>query len=574
MVSHRSFSGSSRVLLTWRSLLSTILFCFEVCCVVVSALTLVFSDSFFDSPPLISNITEWRKDIPTPVVSVQDFPFTSDLQDMHTPEFFELKDTASECSMDSAYQSQNGASRRGARKPDGHSQDTRSRMSNQFVNSDIYSPSLSADSYNAFPDQAVDLSQMQHPSGAWEASEGSTVYANYSAGQDFSLYSTTNIPRFTPSSAVSMSSPWVTTDAQFQSHPYNFTTYPNGQTSHDMMFDATTSSQRQWNGASFETSERPTVVRSSSSYTIQDDSRRASAHDATFGAFVATPTSTASIHFPHHTVEYDQSRLLDSRNENEDTTSASIPQSLDDNEEIMSQSEAAETKLEEERTKVARSHALYQQLPDKDGKYRCPEEGKPGCNHKATSLKCNYDKYVDSHLKPFRCNKKTCVGVQFSSTACLLRHEREAHGMHGHGARPHLCHFRDCERAVLGHGFPRRYNLFDHMKRVHQYEGPTTEPSPPTMQGQALRKPTSRKRKASTEDVSEKRQKVVKLSAEQQRQQRRDGLTQEFLSKKQHIISILTNLSGPSDLRDDIQLTKEVVGLHDICTKYREAFGG
>ena len=94
------------------------------------------------------------------------------------------------------------------------------------------------------------------------------------------------------------------------------------------------------------------------------------------------------------------------------------------------------------------------------------------------------------------------------------------------------------------------------------------------MQGQALRKPVSRKRKASAEDISEKRQKVVKLSAEQQRQQRRDVLTQEFLSKKQHIIGILTNLSGPSDLRDDIQLTKEVVGLHDICTKYREVFGG
>jgi hypothetical protein len=182
-------------------------------------------------------------------------------------------------------------------------------------------------------------------------------------------------------------------------------------------------------------------------------------------------------------------------------------------------------------------------------------------------------KFVDSHLKPFRCNKKTCVGVQFSSTACLLRHEREAHGMHGHGARPHLCHFRDCERAVPGHGFPRRYNLFDHMKRVHQYDGPTTEPSPP-VQGQAARKPTSRKRKASTEEAGEKRAKVVKLTAEQQRQQRREALTKDFLSKKQHIIEVLTNLSTPSDLGDDIQLTNEVVGLHDICTQYRDVFGG
>jgi hypothetical protein len=183
-------------------------------------------------------------------------------------------------------------------------------------------------------------------------------------------------------------------------------------------------------------------------------------------------------------------------------------------------------------------------------------------------------KYVDSHLKPFRCNKKTCVGVQFSSTACLLRHEREAHGMHGHGARPHLCHFRDCERAVPGHGFPRRYNLFDHMKRVHQYEGPTTEPSPPSMSGPTQRKTVTRKRKASTEEAGEKRQKAAKISAEQQRQQARDQLEQQFLSKKQQLIDILNNLASPNDLRDDIQLTKEVVGLHEISTKFRENYGG
>jgi hypothetical protein len=146
--------------------------------------------------------------------------------------------------------------------------------------------------------------------------------------------------------------------------------------------------------------------------------------------------------------------------------------------------------------------------------------------------------------------------------------------MHGHGARPHLCHFRDCERAVPGHGFPRRYNLFDHMKRVHQYDGPTTESSPTATSGQVPRKAVSRKRKASAEDSGEKRQKVAKITAEQQRQQAREQMTQQFLSKKQLLIDILSNLSSPNDLGDDIQLTKEVVGLHDICAKYRENYGG
>ena len=59
--------------------------------------------------------------------------------------------------------------------------------------------------------------------------------------------------------------------------------------------------------------------------------------------------------------------------------------------------------------------------------------------------------------------------LQFSSNACLFRHEREAHGLHGHGDNPHLCFFEGCERAVPGNGFPRRWNLFDHMRRVHDY---------------------------------------------------------------------------------------------------------
>lgn len=493
---------------------------------------------------------------------------------MNGSDLFELKDTISECSMDSAYQSQSGTSRHGMRRPEGHAQDSRPRASAQFVGSDMYSPSLGSESYNNYADHSVDLSQMRQPVGTWETSEDSVVYANYSAGQDYSQYSTTSVPRYTAASNVGMSSPWVSAEAQFPNNDQFTFTYQASQNSAELMFSPTTTSQRQWNNTRFESTDRPAVVRNSSSYSLTHDSRRTSAHDATFGVFVGTPTSTTSIHFPQN-VEFDQSRLVDSRTDNDDTTSNSVPsRSLDDTEDVLSASDAAEIKLEEERTKVARSHPLYQKLPDKDGKYHCPEEGNAGCSHKPTPLKCNYDKYVDSHLKPFRCNKKTCVGVQFSSTACLLRHEREAHGMHGHGARPHLCHFRDCDRAVQGHGFPRRYNLFDHMKRVHQYDGPTTEPSPPHMSGQASRKTTSRKRKASTEDAGEKRQKAAKISAEQQRQQAREQLAQQFLSKKQQIINILNDLSNPNDLRDDIQLTKEVVGLHDICTKFRENYGG
>ncbi|KAA8575299.1 hypothetical protein EYC84_004475 [Monilinia fructicola] len=116
----------------------------------------------------------------------------------------------------------------------------------------------------------------------------------------------------------------------------------------------------------------------------------------------------------------------------------------------------------------ARDHQLYHNVTThSDGLYHCPWEGTSACQHKPEKLKCNYDKFVDSHLKPYRCKIPACADNKFSSTACLLRHEREAHAMHGHGDKPFLCKYDGCERGVTGNGFPRRWNLYDHMKRVH-----------------------------------------------------------------------------------------------------------
>ncbi|KAI1115099.1 hypothetical protein F5Y14DRAFT_145787 [Nemania sp. NC0429] len=120
----------------------------------------------------------------------------------------------------------------------------------------------------------------------------------------------------------------------------------------------------------------------------------------------------------------------------------------------------------------ARDHPLYKNaLPKPDGLFHCPWEGQATCNHKPEKLKCNYDKFVDSHLKPYRCKAEACENARFSSTACLLRHEREAHAMHGHGDKPYLCTYEGCERAISGNGFPRQWNLRDHMRRVHNDNG-------------------------------------------------------------------------------------------------------
>ncbi|RSM09079.1 hypothetical protein CDV31_007846 [Fusarium ambrosium] len=114
-----------------------------------------------------------------------------------------------------------------------------------------------------------------------------------------------------------------------------------------------------------------------------------------------------------------------------------------------------------------RDHDLYTKAaPHEDGLYHCPWEGQPSCAHQPQKLKANYEKCVDFHMKPYRCKVVSCEGLRLSSVACLLRHEREAHGMHK-STGDLLCVYEGCERAAPGNGFRRRWNLRDHLKRIH-----------------------------------------------------------------------------------------------------------
>ncbi|KAJ5561278.1 hypothetical protein N7535_004256 [Penicillium sp. DV-2018c] len=152
-----------------------------------------------------------------------------------------------------------------------------------------------------------------------------------------------------------------------------------------------------------------------------------------------------------------------------------------------------------------REHEYYSMSTHSDGKYYCPfASGEKPCSHPPTTQKCAYQqvppKYLDSHLKPYRCKVAACIDAQlrFSSNACLFRHEREAHGLHGHGDNPHLCLWEGCERAVPGNGFPRRWNLYDHMRRVHDYATSERHSSPETSPGAGQikkKEPTTRKRR-------------------------------------------------------------------------------
>lgn len=79
--------------------------------------------------------------------------------------------------------------------------------------------------------------------------------------------------------------------------------------------------------------------------------------------------------------------------------------------------------------------------------------------------------------------------------------------MHGHGDKPHLCHFPECERSTPGNGFPRRWNLRDHMKRVHYYtvgSSSTGSSSPTPSSDSSMYRGIPVKRRASSASQAER----------------------------------------------------------------------
>ncbi|KAJ3479984.1 hypothetical protein NLG97_g8175 [Lecanicillium saksenae] len=199
-----------------------------------------------------------------------------------------------------------------------------------------------------------------------------------------------------------------------------------------------------------------------------------------------------------------------------------------------------------------------------DGLFHCPWEGQPGCNHKPEKLKCNYDKYVDSHLKPYKCKVQSCQDARFSSTACRLRHEREAHGLHGHGNKPFLCTYEGCERAQEGHGFPRQWNLRDHMKRVHNDNGDAAAPGPIPTADPAK----GRKRKNETQEVATVERKAPPKPTPQQQQQvssRKPSakpLVDQWKENYEAMQTIIQGMVAPGDVKNLIQL--EQVQKHTV----------
>lgn len=161
---------------------------------------------------------------------------------------------------------------------------------------------------------------------------------------------------------------------------------------------------------------------------------------------------------------------------------------------------------------------------------------------------------MDSHLKPYRCKAESCEGARFSSTACLLRHEREAHGLHGHGDKPFLCIYEGCERGVPGNGFPRQWNLRDHMKRVHNDQG-SSGGSPPCAPVQQPTKSRKRKTDVPESQATTSRKAPLKaMPAAEPKQNSARPLLEQWMEHRKVVDNIFRGLVKPDDTRNIQQI--------------------
>lgn len=101
-----------------------------------------------------------------------------------------------------------------------------------------------------------------------------------------------------------------------------------------------------------------------------------------------------------------------------------------------------------------------------DGKFHCPLDD---CKEdiRAFSRKCEWNKHMDKHERPYRCPADGCENLPgFTYSGGLLRHEREVHGKHGGPKNTVNCPHPNCKRHT-GKGFSRQENLNEHLRRVH-----------------------------------------------------------------------------------------------------------
>lgn len=92
---------------------------------------------------------------------------------------------------------------------------------------------------------------------------------------------------------------------------------------------------------------------------------------------------------------------------------------------------------------------------------------------------------MDRHTRPYKCDMPNCIAPPFGDAGGLFRHRREVHRRNSSNVQigdgkdsntngdtdlviEHFCPEESCQRSLKG--FPRRWNLREHQRRVHQVQ--------------------------------------------------------------------------------------------------------
>lgn len=123
--------------------------------------------------------------------------------------------------------------------------------------------------------------------------------------------------------------------------------------------------------------------------------------------------------------------------------------------------------------------------------------------------------------------------------------------MHGHGDKPFLCSYDGCDRSMPGNGFPRQWNLRDHMRRVHN---DNRLPGSPTGTGHGQPPSKGRKRKDAPKAAPAPSRKMstkagaAEAAAREVQSQR--PLLEEWTTHRKALENIVRDLSSFQDTRN------------------------
>ncbi|GAO18892.1 hypothetical protein UVI_02046070 [Ustilaginoidea virens] len=180
-----------------------------------------------------------------------------------------------------------------------------------------------------------------------------------------------------------------------------------------------------------------------------------------------------------------------------------------------------------------------------DGKFHCPLDD---CKEevRAFSRKCEWNKHMDKHERPYRCPAMGCENLPgFTYSGGLLRHEREVHGKHGGPKNTVNCPHPNCKRHS-GKGFSRQENLNEHLRRVHTNGDGATPPadsvaSPDGNESEKSGQKRKRRSSGPGDDLDELRDEIKRVREENEK------LKSEIEQQSQHSLAMMAQIAELQD---------------------------